>query len=97
MAILSTSLVFHFLLCPQGMGVIDNDLFIQIYGNKLKNKLNLALVFKNRRLYGFDSEGGIYHCHPLDDPDTHDFVDEKKSIHDFVMESMEFLEQKELL
>ncbi|MCD6401345.1 MAG: hypothetical protein J7L73_05385 [Anaerolineales bacterium] len=77
--------------------LIDNDLFIQIYGNKLKNKLNLALVFKNRRLYGFDSEGGIYHCHPLDDPDTHDFVDEKKSIHDFVMESMEFLEQKELL
>jgi len=35
--------------------LIDNDLFIQVYGNTLKEKLNLALVFKNRRLYGYDS------------------------------------------
>ena len=77
--------------------LIDNDLFIQVYGNTLKEKLNLALVFKNQRLYGCDSEGGRYHCHPLDDPDRHIFIDEKKSIHDFVMESMAFLEEKEML
>jgi hypothetical protein len=72
-------------------------LFIQIYGNTLKEKLNLALVFKNRRLFGYDSEGGKYHCHPIDSPDEHIFVDEKKSIQDFVRESIEFLEAKEIL
>ena len=30
--------------------LIDNDLFIQVYGNTLKEKLNLALVFKNRSM-----------------------------------------------
>ena len=77
--------------------VIDNELFIQIYGNAQKDKVNLALIFKNRRLYGFDSEGGKYHCHPLDAPEEHIFVDETKSIADFVQESMRFLEEKEIL
>ncbi len=76
---------------------IDNELFIQIYGNTTKDKLNLALVFKRRRLYGYDSEGGKYHCHPFDDPDKHIFVDNKKPIREFVIESMEFLEKNDLL
>lgn len=77
--------------------LIDKDLFIQIYGNPQKDKLNQALVFKNRRLYGYDSEGVKYHCHPLDSPDEHIFVDERKSIKDFVQESMKFLEEKKIL
>lgn len=77
--------------------LIDNELFIQIYGNTKKEKLNLALVFKNRRLYGYDSEGGRYHCHPINAPDEHIFVDEKKSIEEFVQESMKFLEEREIL
>jgi len=77
--------------------VIDNELFIQVYVNTQKDKVNLALIFKNRRLYGFDSEGGKYHCHPLDAPDEHIFVDERKSIEDFVQEAMRFLEEKEIL
>ena len=77
--------------------VIDNDLFIHIYGNSAKNKLNLALVFKDRRLYGYDSEGGKYHCHPFDDPDSHIFVEATKSIKEFVNESMRLIEENELL
>jgi hypothetical protein len=77
--------------------LIDNELFIQIYGNSEKDKLNLALVLKNRRLYGYDSEGGKYHCHPFDNPYSHVFVDDSKSIHEFVTDSMKFLEEKELL
>lgn len=77
--------------------LIDNELFIQIYGNTEKDKLNLALVFKQRRLYGYDSEGGKYHCHPLDNPEGHIFVDDKKSIPEFVQESMRFLEEKDIL
>lgn len=76
---------------------IDNELFIQIYANAKKNKLNLALVFKNRRLYGYDSEGGKYHCHPFDNPDGHIFIDARKSIQDFVQESMRFLEERDVL
>lgn len=77
--------------------VVDNELFIQIYGNVEKDKLSLTLVFKQRRLYGYDSEGGKYHCHPFDSPDRHIFVDNKKSIQEFVEESMRFLEENELL
>jgi len=77
--------------------LIDNALFIQIYGNTKKEKLNLTLVFKNRRLYGYDSEGGRYHCHPINAPDEHILVDEKKSIEEFVQESMKFLEEREIL
>lgn len=77
--------------------LIDNELFIQIYGNTEKSKLNLALVFKKRRLYGYDSEGGKYHCHPLDNPEEHIFVDEIRSIQEFVQESMRFLEENKLL
>lgn len=77
--------------------LIDNELFIQIYGSAEKDKLNLALVFRKRRLYGYDSEGGEYHYHPFDDPDEHIFVDDRKPIQDFVQESMRFLEERNIL
>lgn len=77
--------------------VIDNELFIQIYGNKSNDKLNLALVFKRKRIYGYDSEGERYHCHPFNNPDDHLFTNEKKSIQEFVKESMRFLEEKGIL
>ena len=79
------------------MLLIDNELFIRIYGNAEKDKLNIALVFKKKRLYGYDSEGGKYHCHPFDNPDKHIFVDEKKLIQDFAQESMSFLEEQDIL
>jgi hypothetical protein len=33
----------------------------------------------------------------LDSPNEHIFIDERKSIHDFVEESMKYLEEKEIL
>lgn len=77
--------------------LIDNEFFIQIYGNTEKDKLNLTLVFKKSRLYGYDSESGKYHYHPFNNPDNHIFINEKKSIQEFVEESMRFLEEKEIL
>lgn len=77
--------------------LIDSELFIPIYGNAKKDKLSLALVFRKRRLYGYDSEGGRYHYHPFDNPDGHIFVDDKKSIQEFVQESMRFLEERDIL
>lgn len=76
---------------------IDSELFIQIYGNAKKNKLNLALIFKKRRLYGYDSEGRKYHYHPFNNPDEHIFIDNQKSIQDFVQEAMKFLEDSNIL
>jgi hypothetical protein len=76
---------------------IDSELFIKIYGNVEKDKLNLALVLKKKRLYGYDSVGGKSHWHSFDNPDGHVFVDEKKSIWEFVRESMRYLEEKEIL
>jgi len=77
--------------------VIDAEIFIQVYSNTRKDKLNLTLVFKKRRLYGYDSEGGKYHCHPIENPDEHTFVNQRKSIREFVEESLKLLEEKELL
>ncbi|MBI5208286.1 MAG: hypothetical protein HY934_10945 [Candidatus Firestonebacteria bacterium] len=76
--------------------LIDNEFFVQIYGNSKKDKINLTLVFKNRRLYGYDSSGDKYHCHPFDNPDDHIFVDTKKSLREFIQESMIYLEKKNL-
>ncbi len=77
--------------------LIDNELFIQIYGNAEKEKLNLTLVFKNSRLYGYDFEGGKYHFHPFDNPDDHLFINDLKSIESFVLESLKYLYEKGLL
>ncbi|MBI5971441.1 MAG: hypothetical protein HY884_09845 [Deltaproteobacteria bacterium] len=77
--------------------VIDAEIFVQIYGNSVKDKLNLTLVFKQRRLYGYDSEGGRYHCRPFENPDGHTFAVGRKSIREFVEESTKLLDGKGLL
>ncbi len=35
------------------------EVFIQIYINTLKQKINLALVISDNRIYGIDKEGGF--------------------------------------
>ena len=77
--------------------VIDSEIFVHVYGNTQKEKLNLTLILKQRRLYGFDSEGGKYHCHPFENPDAHVIVSDEKSMQAFVQESLNFLEKTELL
>ena len=63
-----------------------------------KGQAQFYPVFKRKRLYGYDSEGGgKYHCHPFNNPDDHLFTNEKKSIQEFVKESMRFLEDEDIL
>lgn len=76
---------------------IDSEFFIQIYINLAKNKINMALVLRNERCYGFDAEGGRYHLHPTEDPNKHIFIEEKISLRDFVMKSLKFAEDKGLI
>lgn len=77
--------------------VVDTEILISIYGNTQKHKLNLALILKQRRLYGYDSEGGTYHCHPSENPESHVAVADKRTILDFVKESLSILETRHLL
>jgi hypothetical protein len=54
--------------------------YIQIYQNIEKDKLNMALIFGNDRAYGVDSEGGTFHEHPTEDPIRHTPMGDKLEI-----------------
>lgn len=72
------------------------DVFIQIYLNTKKDKLNMALVVKGERIYGIDGEKDDYHKHPVENPDTHLPV-EKTSVEEFFFDSLEILKNSGLL
>jgi hypothetical protein len=76
---------------------LDTDLFIQVYANQLKDKLNMNLILKNRRLYGYDSEGGRTHCHPIENPESHRFTTKRIELREFVITALHFLEEQQLL
>lgn len=76
---------------------IDKELFIQVYANQLKDKLNMNVIFKNRRLCGHDSEGGSPHIHPIDEPESHIFTDKKVDIKEFTVKALKLLEEREML
>ncbi|GBE00929.1 hypothetical protein BMS3Abin08_00353 [bacterium BMS3Abin08] len=46
----------------------SREVFVQIYANETKEKLNMALVVAGERVYGIDKEGGFYHEHPSENP-----------------------------
>jgi|SRR4030042_4956136 hypothetical protein len=68
--------------------------FIQIYQNIQKNITSYVVVSGNQRLFGRDCDGGTWHSHPIESPDSHDFSqDGKKEINleDFLYEVSEKL------
>lgn len=72
------------------------DAFIQIYANTKKEKLNMALVVADERLYGVDKEGGFYHEHPSENPLLHTSA-EQIEIEDFVIRCINLLKKIGLL
>lgn len=71
-------------------------IFIQIYANTRKDKLNLSLVVSEERIYGIDKEGGFYHEHPFRNPSRH--IETKQTdIEDFVRKSIEILKKINLM
>ena len=72
------------------------EIFIQIYANVKKDKINMALVIADERIYGIDKEGGIYHEHPFENPSLH-IPTELIEIEDFIMRSLEFLKRLKLI
>jgi hypothetical protein len=71
-------------------------IFMQIYANFRKEKINMALVVGDERIYGLDKEGGFYHEHPFENSLLH-VETEKIEIEDFVMKSLEFLKRINLI
>lgn len=73
----------------------SREIFIQIYANEIKEKLNMALVVVGDRVYGIDKEGGFYHEHPFENPLLHIEV-KPVEIENFVIESFEILKKLKL-
>jgi hypothetical protein len=76
---------------------IDVDLAVHIYVNTKKTKLNMALVWQRRRIFGIDREGAVLHIHPFEDPDSHQATDQQFEINEFLSLSMQHLEQAQIL
>jgi hypothetical protein len=76
---------------------IVRGLYVQLYANSEKNKLNLALVHRGQRLYGEDAEGGIRHIHPFEAPDRHKAVSGPPSLEAFLAKVQQYLEDEGLL
>ena len=71
--------------------------YIQIYRNIEKDKLNMALIIGNDRAYGVDSEGRVYHEHPAEDPSRHIPIGEKLDIEEFVVRCLNILKHRSIL
>ena len=76
---------------------IAPGLYVQVYANGEKNKLNLALIHRGQRLYGEDAEGGIRHIHPFEIPDRHVVVQEPPSLEAFLAKVQQYLEEQGLI
>jgi len=75
---------------------ISLEIFIQVYVNIKKAKLNLALVVAGERIYGIDKEGGSYHEHPYQNPALH--IDcNQTDIDTFVFKSIGILKEIKLI
>jgi len=72
------------------------EIFIQVYVNTQKDKVNMALVVADERIYGIDKEGGIYHEHPFENPALH-ISTQQIEIEGFVMKSLDYLKELRLI
>lgn len=74
--------------------------FVQIYANVRKKITSYALVLGENRVYGRDCDGGIWHRHPYENPETHDLSPEGSreiSLKEFLIEVQQILEREGLL
>ena len=80
--------------------IIDETLFIQVYANSKKNKCNFALISLGQRILGRDSEGGSWHQHPFEFPESHQVdgdAGRSVTLTEFVLEVEELLVKESLL
>ena len=73
------------------------SIFIQIYRNVKKNKLNMALVSGNDSIYGADSEGGIPHEQPIEQPWSHNQTEKEPELEAFVLKCLLYLQERNII
>lgn len=54
----------------------EPGLFVQVYRNDKFYTTSFALIHGERRIYGRDELGGVWHRHTVSDPDLHDVCTE---------------------
>ena len=57
----------------------------------------MALILGSDRVYGVDSEGGIYPEHPGADPISHVPIKERLEIEEFVVKCLNILKDRRIL
>lgn len=50
---------------------LDQELFVQVYRNDRFNTSNFVLIQAGQRIFARDELNGIWHRHPVADPDFH--------------------------
>ncbi len=73
------------------------SVFIQIYRNVKKNKLSMSLISRNNRIYGEDSEGGIPHEHPIEQPWSHIQTEKEPELEVFVFKCLRYLQERNII
>ncbi len=79
---------------------IDTECFVQVYANPQKSLVSYTLILNRTRIYGRDCDGGGWHRHPYDAPETHDFSDEgslEVSLSEFLAEAQYILQSSGVL
>ena len=80
--------------------LITENIYIQLYYNQETGTRNYVLICWNRRLFGRDCVGGVWHKHPFENPEDHDSSEDGKrevSILDFFEEVFNLLKENDLI
>jgi hypothetical protein len=73
------------------------SVIIQICRNVNKDKLNMALILANKRIYGADSEGGIPHEHPIEQPWFHIQTEKEPELEAFISQCLRYLQERNII
>ncbi len=73
---------------------ITEECFTQVYRNIQKDLISYVTVVGRNRIFGRDCYNGVWHRHPEENPDSHDFSTEgsrKVNLDEFLFEVQEIL------
>ena len=79
---------------------IAAECFVQVYANTQKQLSSYTLIFNRMRIFGRDCDGGVWHRHPAETPDQHDFSPEGQravTLEEFLRETQQVLLDRGLL
>jgi hypothetical protein len=79
---------------------VDVECFIRVYANTAKQLTSYTLVLNRSRIYGRDCEGRLWHRHPAEASEQHDFTPDGQravTLEEFLREAQQVLQKRGLL